>query len=168
MEYLYLVLAFLQSLGVSLGVGASTFAVANYIVAVRDGKVDESERQLMKVVYTVLRIAMIAILVTMIGQAVLLYMATGTYVFHPFVATAWTIILVLFANAVLMTFRLMPRFLGPALQAGSWYSLGVLYFLSTVGLVGFSFTAFFGGYLAMIVLALVLINGLLAYFKTRV
>ena len=168
MEFIYLVFAFVQSLGVSIGIGASTIAVCNYIVAVRDGNVDESERRLMKVVYTLLRMAMIAILVTMVAQAIILYIATGTYTLYPFVATAWTIVLILFLNAVLMTFRLMPRFLGPALQAGSWYSLGILYFLSTAGLVNFSFSVFFGGYLVVVVLALVLINGLLAHFKTSV
>lgn len=168
MAILYLVLAFLQSLGVSFGIGSSTLAVASYIVAAKDGNVDESERRLMRIVYTMLRVAMVTILVTMVGQAVMLYVANGTYTVHPFVMTAWTVVLVLFLNAILMTLHHMPRFLGPALQAGSWYTLGILYFLSTVGLVNYSYTQFFTLYLSVVVIAVIAINGSLAFFKTRV
>ncbi|MEX0918201.1 MAG: hypothetical protein WDZ93_03520 [Candidatus Paceibacterota bacterium] len=168
MEITYLILAFTQSLAVSLGVGSSTLAVVNYIVAVRDNNMDQSERRLMGVVYTILRIAMIAILLTMVGQALLVYIATGTYALYPFILAAWTVVLVLFANAILMTIHRMPRFLGPALQAGSWYMLAVLYFFSTIGLVGLSYTQFFTMYLAIVIVAILAINGTLAYFKTKV
>lgn len=168
MELTYVIVAFIQSIGVSLGVGSSTIAVANYISAVRDGNFDESERRMMRVVYTMLRISMVTILATLFIHGVMLIYAYGELYFRPFVMLVWLVTAVLFLNAYLMTKHLMPMTLGPGIQAGSWYSLAVLYFFSAIGLTGFTFVQLISGYAGMLVLAIVLINGALAYFKSRV
>lgn len=167
MEITYVLVAFLQSLGVSLGVGSSTIAVLNFLTAVRDGTVDDSEKRMMRVVYTILRVAMGIILFTMFLQGIFLVSAYGTFYFHPFVVFAWTVVIVLYVNAVLMTKRLMPRSIGPSLQAASWYTLALLYFFSTINATGFSYLQFFGIYATVFVLALIVINGSMAYFKLR-
>lgn len=167
MEIIYITVAFLQSLGVSLGVGASTIAVLNFLAALRDGEIDQSERTLMGVVYTVLRVAMGVILVTMFVQGILLVSAYGNTYFTPFVIFAWMVVFVLYANAILMTAHLIPRSIGPALQAGSWYMLAILYFLTTIDMIDLSFAPLAATYAAVIVLALIAINGLMAYVKVR-
>lgn len=160
-----LFIAFIQGMGVSLGVGCSTLAVCNYIVASRDGMVDESERRLMGIVYRILRIAMGIILVTIIIQGVNGIAAAGANYVHPFVAFSWSVIIVLFVNAVLMTRHLMPKILGPSLQSASWYMLAVMYFLGSAGLVNYSYTHFAVWYVILIAVAMVVINGSIAYFK---
>lgn len=167
MEVIYILLAFIQSIGVSLGVGASTLAVLNYLVALKDGNIDPSERKLMHTVYTVLRVAMGVILATLFLQGALLASTYGVEYFRPFVIFAWIIVIVLYLNAVLMTKHLMPRSIGPSLQASSWYTLAGLYFLSSIGATHFSYTEYFIGYLSVFILALVVINGALAYAKMK-
>lgn len=168
MEIAYIFIAFVQSLGVSIGVGCSTVAILNFLVAVRDGVVDESERRIMKVVYTVLRIAMGLILITMFLQGLMLVSAYGTYYFNPFVVSAWFTVIMLYLNAILMTKKLMPRSIGPSLQVASWYTLAVLYFLSTVNLIYFTYLQFFAGFALVLLIAMMVINGTMAYLKLRV
>ena len=64
MEIIIIVIAILQIFSVSLGVGSSTLAVLNFFVAIADGKISDEERNMMGVVYIVLRISMLAILFT--------------------------------------------------------------------------------------------------------
>jgi hypothetical protein len=56
----------LQTFSISLGVGSSTLAIINFFVAIADSKIDETERIMMGVVYTVLKVAMVLILTTTI------------------------------------------------------------------------------------------------------
>ena len=64
MELLLLITAVIQSFAISLGVGSSTLAIVNFFVAIDDGKIDDTERKMMGVVYIILRIAMVMILFT--------------------------------------------------------------------------------------------------------
>lgn len=166
MEFLIIV-AYVQSLAVSLGVGSSTIAICNYIVAVRDNTIDTSERSIMGVTYTILRVAMAAIVLTLLIQAIAFIPEYGLAYFQPFILFVWLIVAVLFANAVLMTKHFIPRTVGPALQAVSWYTLGTLYFLSTI----YATTGSFGTYIVWYGIALlvvsVLLNAVIAFVKRR-
>lgn len=168
MEIAYIFIAFIQSFGVSIGVGCSTVAILNFLVAVQDGVVDESEKRLMRIVYFVLRISMGVILLTMFVQGLMLISAYGTYYFNPFVVAGWFTILLLYVNAILMTRKLMPRSIGPSLQVASWYTLAVLYFLSTVNLIYFTYLQFFAGFALVLLIAMLTVNGSMAYLKLRV
>lgn len=167
METLYAINAIIQSMSVSLGVGGSTLAILNFFVAIKDGQIDTSERRMMGVVYTVLRVAMILILVTTFIQTAILLSYFGAEYFSGVALGAWTIIAVLFTNAILMTKRIMPSTFGPAIQAGSWYSLGLMLSLVAVSWSDFSYGQFWLGYIAMIALAVALVNGVMAYFKSH-
>lgn len=168
MELTYLGIALVQSLGVSLGVGASTLAILNYIVASKDGSIDPSEQRLLRIVYIVLRISMGVILFTMFMQGLMSVAVFGANYFQPFTLFAWTVLIMLYVNAILMTKHRMPRAVGPALQVSSWYMLAVLYFMGSANLTGFQYTQFFIWYLCLIIVMMMLINGTLAFFKTRV
>ncbi len=165
METLYAINAIIQSMSVSLGVGGSTLAILNFFVAIKDGQIDTSERRLMGVVYTVLRVAMIMILITTTIQALILLGYFGGDYLSGVSLGAWTVIGMLFLNAVLMTKRIMPSTFGPAIQAGSWYTLGLLLALVSVQWSSFSYLQFILGYLAIVTLAVAIVNGVMAYNK---
>lgn len=127
---LYHIIGTLGGMAVSLGVGSSTFALIFYFMAKHNSSLRETGRPYQKAVYIVLRVAMGLILVTEIAK-VFLYMQEPTFSWNLLFAEdalmfMWTIVLVLFANAALMTLHYMPMKIGPAIQATSWYALGII------------------------------------------
>lgn len=167
METIYALNAIVQSMSVSLGVGASTLAILNFFVAINDGQIDTSERKIMGVTYIVLRLAMILILITTLLQALILLGYFGSGYLSGVSLGAWTALAVLFINATLMTKRIMPSTFGPAIQAGSWYTLGLLLALVSVQWASFTYWQFILGYIAAITLAVAIVNGTIAYQKHK-
>jgi hypothetical protein len=157
--------AILQTFSISLGVGSSTLAIINFFVAISDGKIDETERKMMGVVYTLLRVAMVAILTTTLGLIALEFVYSGVTSLTAFDIAQLFALSVLFINAVLMTFRIMPSTFGPALQAGSWYTLGALVALKLQGITDFTFIQFFMAYVTWLVLAIGIVNGIMSLLK---
>ncbi|GIW68915.1 MAG: hypothetical protein KatS3mg100_409 [Candidatus Parcubacteria bacterium] len=132
---LSLLVAILLQLGMGLAVGSSTFAVIFYFKAKRDGVIDAKERSFLHIVYRVLRIALSIIVLSLIilslsayQSGVWPYFATSTYWLF------WIIIAVIIVNALLMDWHLMPMNLGPAIAAGSWYTLYLTYTLRMLGI----------------------------------
>lgn len=154
-------------MAISLGVGSSTLAIINFFVAIADGTIEPQERKLMGVVYIVLRVAMIAILLTTGLLALIHITNTDIPYFTPFATALWTLIAVLFGNAILMTKHIMPSNIGPALQASTWYTFGIVMTLIPIGLDGFSYFEFLFGYAAAIALAVAIVNGVMAYQKKK-
>jgi hypothetical protein len=168
MEMFYVLLSILQVIGISLGVGCSTVAITSFFVAIADGTIDPQERKMLGVVYILLRVAMVTILITT-ALLCLLFLQDASFdsYTNPFSVSRWLLIGVLFGNALLMTKHLMPSIFGPAIQAGSWYTLGVTTALVPLGLTSFSFFEFFIGYIAALALAVSLVNGTMAYLKSK-
>lgn len=110
---------FIFTVGLTLGVGSSTFALIFFIRALQDGVIDASEKRFMHTVYAVLRIGMILIFAGLIGHALL-----GAYSLQLGLQLA--LLSVITINAILMTKRLMPMKYGPILAGGSWYSLFIV------------------------------------------
>ena len=167
MEVIIIFTAILQSMSVSLGVGGSTLAIINFFVALSDGKIDKCERRMMGIVYTVLRIAMLLILLTTGLLTIFQYAIYGPTYFTPFVIGFWLLISVLFINALLMTLRVIPSSFGPALQAASWYTMGILMALFSLGLYSFSFLQFSIGYAVILSSIIILFNGILIILKNN-
>lgn len=165
MELIIILVAILQSVSVSLGVGCSTIAIINFFTAIADGKIDETERKMMGVVYTVLRVAMVLILFTTTILTAIFYGEYGFSYFTPYVIGYWMLIVVLFANAVLMTKHVMPSTVGPALQAATWYTLGILMSLLMLGLFEFKLLHFTLGYVVAILAAVSVVNGIMSLLK---
>ena len=162
MELIIILLVVVQSMAISLGVGSSTLAILNFFVAIADGKIDESERRMMGIVYIVLRIAMVLILLTVGVLTFLHYSGATTYVM-----AVWTLVAVLYINAILMTKHIMPSTIGPALQASSWYTLGVMSALFSIGKAGFAPLFFYLGYAVVILFAVSLVNGTMSVLKHK-
>lgn len=159
--------AILQTLSVSLGVGSSTLAIINFFVAIADGKIDETERKMMGVVYIALRVAMIGILVTTLGLITLEFIRDGRVSLTPFDIAQLFALSVLFINATLMTIRLMPSTFGPAIQAGNWYTLGILVALKLQGITQFTLFEFFVAYVVWLVVAIGIVNGIMTFLNKR-
>lgn len=159
------ILTLVQSLAISLGVGASTLAVLNFFAALRDGLIDETERNMMGIVYWTLRAAMVLILVTSIPLLALswatLSVSSG-YLFAFFLTVG-----VLYLNAIGMTFQKVPSTFGPAIQAASWYTLGAIATLATLGVNGFLWWQFVLCYVTAITCLIAIVNGVMAYLKDR-
>jgi len=106
------------AVGLTLGVGSSTFALIFFINSLRDVIIDESKKQQMHIVYTVLRVGMGLLTVAIFAKISLSVLPIST------ILSAQSFLLfVITANAILMTYKLMPMMYGPALAGGSWYSL---------------------------------------------
>ena len=157
----------LQSVAIGLGVGTSTLAIINFFVAIADGKIEPEERKMMGVVYIVLRVAMGLILLTTVLLTLFGYYHFTLGVVSGYGLAFWLLILVLYSNAVLMTYHLMPSTIGPALQASTWYTLGTLSALLPLGWVHFSVFHFTLAYVSFVLLAIAAVNGVLAYLTHR-
>ncbi len=132
---LFSILEVLSAIALSLGVGSSTFALIFHFMGMRSPTARTAGKPYQHVVYIVLRVAMALVLLAEIGKVVL-YIQNGLTVetlrtAHPLLFL-WTLIGMLYANAILMTLHRMPMRLGPAIQATSWYALGVLTALPAV------------------------------------
>lgn len=165
MEVLFTLLYVLQALAVSLGVGASTLAAINFLYAISDGIIDETERNMMGIVYYVLRIAMSLIFLTTLSIGLLVYFTAGIEYLTPFFYALWTLIGALYVNALLMTFHQIPSTVGPAIQIATWHTLGILLTLSALSLTHFTYIQFFFPYVTSVALAVAVINGSMWYFK---
>jgi len=157
----------LQVFSISLGVGSSTLAIVNFFAAIADGTIDETERRMMGLVYTVLRIAMAAILVTTMLLYAPVVFANGFSALPVYAIAEVLVIAVLFINAMLMTAHLVSSTIGPGLQAGSWYSLGALIALQAQDITNFTVLQFVLAYAAWLVLSIGIVNAVMAILKAR-
>jgi len=156
-----------QSIFISLGVGSSTLAITNFFAAIADGTIDETERRMMGIVYVVLRVAMVGILVATVVLHLPTLLGAGLAGMTTMMWAQWLTLLVLYGNALLMTYRIMPSTFGPGLQAGSWYTLGIVMALALQGVTAYSLLQFALGYITVLVFAVGAVNGLMAYLKSR-
>lgn len=167
MTFFLTIVAIVQSLSISLGVGSSTLAIVNFFAAIADGTIDATERRMMGIVYVVLRIAMGLILVTtllLVAYDYSIYGLSGlsAYTYGQLIALA-----VLFINAMLMTAHIVPSTFGPAIQAASWYTLGGLLAIKLQGAADFTIVQFLLGYVTWIVLAISIVNGVMSIMKAK-
>jgi hypothetical protein len=167
METLTIIMSIAQIIGISLGLGSSTLAVASFFKAITDGTIDQTERGMLGVIYIVLRVAMMTILGSTLALGFIGYGTVGMAHFTTYVTAQFILVAVLFLNATLMTMRLMPSTFGPAIQAGSWYLLAFGMALAAVGLANFSFGTFVIAYAIELVFAFVVINGIMRHLKNR-
>lgn len=128
MDPLALFFYFLQQLGMTLGVGSSTFAVMFYILGMADGRIDPSERAFMRAVFVTLRIGLF--LIIMSGAAI-----TGAHylvgdiavLMTPVFLFKWALLAMIILTALLMDRRIIPRTVGGTVAGASWYALFVVH-----------------------------------------
>lgn len=167
MAMLYTVVTLINYFSISLGVGASTVAIVNFFSAIKDGTIDDTERRMLGVAYSILRVAMVAILVTTLIMLFKEYDQVGMQNLTTYALVELLVIFVLYVNALLMNAHLVPSTFGPALQTGNWYTLGMLAALFAAGLHTFTITQFLLSYISWLILAVGIVNGIMAIQTTR-
>ena len=160
-------IAILQAFSISLGVGSATLAVVNFFAAIADGTIDVTERRMIGIVYTVLRVATATLLVTTLVLVSLIFSTHGFAGFSPFIGAQLLTLTILLINSSLMSARLMTSTFGPAIQACSWYTLATLAALQSLQLTDFSFWQFILGYISWIVLGVGVVNALMFIQKDK-
>lgn len=117
----------------TFAIGGSTFAMIFYYAALWDGKIDESEKHFMHIVYFVLRIGL-WILVPLELGVMFYYLFTENifYTYNPVHFFRIALLGVILLNAFYMSKHKMPMWLGPALAGGSWY---YYYFVSITPII---------------------------------
>jgi hypothetical protein len=110
---------------------------------------------------------MVAILVTTLGLIALEFYNSGAVSLTAFDIAQLFTLSVLFVNATLMTVRLMPSTFGPAIQAGSWYTLGALVALRLQGITDFTFAQFLMAFVTWLVLVIGVVNGIMSLLSKR-
>lgn len=157
MTSIILLAGVLQSIFISLGVGSSTLAILNFFSAIKDGNIDQTERRMMGIVYVILRISMVGILfttVTLLAPTI----TTNASALAAVSIAQLIIIAVLFANSALMTMRKMPAKYGPGIQAGSWYTLGIIAAFQLQGMVDYAVIDFVIGHVLVMIAAIAVVN----------
>ena len=158
----------IQSVAISLGVGSSTLAIINFFVAIKDGTISPEERNMMGVVYVVLRVSMVLILLTTLVLGLIhAFGSSFEDYFTAYKAAQWTLIAVLYTNAVLMTKHLMSSHFGPSVQASAWYTLGIIAALLPLNLHNFTYWQFIMGYAVVLTFAVILVNSFIMYLSPR-
>ena len=87
---------------------------------------------------------------------------TTSFILSQFLLTS-----VLFINATLMTARIMPSTLGPAIQASSWYTLGFTLALVPHSLTNYTIVEFLIGYVVFIGVVTYVIRHVMAYLAKK-
>lgn len=152
---------------IGLGVGCSTVAISSFFVAIADGNISPEERKMLGVVYILLRVAMVLILLTTGILFFMMPLAGSIMTSLTFLMTRFVLVACLFTNAILMTKHIIPSSFGPAIQAGTWYTLGITTALVPLGLASFSLFEFIVGYLAALALAVTIVNGVMGHLKHK-
>lgn len=154
---LYFISELIFDVGLTLGVGSSTFALLFYIMALMDGDVDPSERRFMHAVYTVLRIGMFLIALGLILSLFVTIETSFQYI------AQWTLLIIITLNALGMTFKVMSMKYGPVIAGGSWYSLFLVSAMPTHVIESAPVSVVLLGY----AFVLTLLYWILNYFKKK-
>jgi len=153
MSTFFTIVNILHDMGITFGVGASTFALTFYINALMDGVIDTSEKRFLHVVYVLLRLGMTLITLALLSTLVAVWVLSGAAPVElfqsPLYAMEWTLMGIIIINALLMTAHKMPMSIGPVLAGGSWYSF---FLVSSLPLAAFSYSTLLALYGAFLVI----------------
>ncbi len=159
---LYELLVIMHIVGTVLGVGAATFAEIYYTRFNSDDIVNDDERKVLSVTYTVMRAGLFLLVIS--GFAFLLYFRLTENVGTLTSPTFWakmTIVAILVGNALLLQARMIPFAYGAAVSLTSWYTALIL------GVVGKT-SASYAEILMYYAVATVLVGLCLRWIRARV
>jgi hypothetical protein len=159
---IYSFIILLHIIGTILGTGGATIAEANINIALKDKKVSLDERALMHATYKLIRVGMAFILVSIIGM-VIYHTINGTIsmLLSPKVLFKELVFLIIFANAIAITLRWIPLWLGAAVSFTSWWTATIL---GTLGFLPFNFSTYIVGY----ILAIGIVSIVLHFIKAKI
>ncbi|MDA8596708.1 hypothetical protein N9L26_00010 [Candidatus Pacebacteria bacterium] len=161
MEILTALMIIVYNIAISLGVGASSIVIASFVVALWDKNISADERAMLGVIYVTLRIAMVAILLTVA------YLSYLNPEFSSVTQYIWALLIVLYGNAILMTLHKISSKIGPALQAATWYTLGTIVTVDLFSLYEVTWLNFGILYAVFIAVAIAVVNAFMKYIFSR-
>lgn len=119
---LYTLLVITHLFGAALGIGGATFIEVFLNMALRDGKVDPTEKLFLSKTYTVLRVGLGISLITGLGFVAMYIVNDQLFrMTNPVFIAKMLIIVILVANAVLLHLHKMKLWWGSTLSFMSWY-----------------------------------------------
>lgn len=121
----------LQQLGISLGLGAATFSLLFYVLSLKDGKVDESEKHFIHATGTVLVISLFLIVATgaLITGAHYLAGEIGV-ISTPVFISKWLLVIIIMLGATLSALKAITPFTSATVSGASWYALFIIHTLA--------------------------------------
>lgn len=152
--------------GTVLGVGAVTFIDFFYVKAVKDGKIEPSEMEPIRLLTPFLRLGLVILILSGFGYF-LLYRLTGhpERILDPRFLAKMTVVFVIVANGLLMETKKISLKLGGPISSVSWYSALVLGAWRGLSLPYFGII---GAYALIILGAFVFIQLMEKVFKIRI
>lgn len=134
--------------GTILGTGGATLAEVQINTALKDGKVDASERALMHANYWMIRVGLALIVVSGVSLVFYLYQTGSTWALASH--KLWikeVMVVAIILNAVALSYRLVPLWLGAAISFTSWWGATLL---GLSGRLPFTFLEYAIGYVAAV------------------
>jgi hypothetical protein len=148
-------------IGTILGTGGATVAEVQINLALKDRSVSPDERALMHGNYFLIRVGMVLILLSVLGM-VWYQLGQG----NEWILTSaklhakYLMFAVIVVNAVLLSRRMMPLWLGASISLTSWWGATVL---GLMGKLPYTLPVYLGVYMA----AVVIVAGVLHLVRTR-
>jgi len=125
---LHLILVLIHVVGTILGVGGATLAEVFYLSALKDGKVDASEKRMMHANYRMLRVGLLLVILSGIALVWWWVSVEGNRwpLESPKVWMKDIMVLIIIVNAVLIAKRWIPMWLGASLSFTWWWGATIL------------------------------------------
>jgi len=152
----YTLLVITHIVGTVLGVGGATFAEILYLRAARDGDIDQEEGATLRVTYFALRIGLALAVLSGFGF-LLLYRYSGfeDSLLDPKLWAKMTIVAIILFNAILISARKIPLWLGSPVSLVSWYSALVL---GSWRSVPYSYIQIMLGYILVVIIGTMILS----------
>ncbi len=163
---LHTVLVFIHIAGTILGVGGATLAEIFYLSAVKHGKPGAGEKRLMHANYKMLRVGLA--LAVLSGIALIWYWVSVEGNPWPLESPkVWVkdiMVLVIIINAVLISKRWVPMWLGASLSFTSWWGATLL---GAWREIPFSFWQIVSGYIVAIFVIAAILEGIKHWYVRK-
>jgi hypothetical protein len=159
-----LFILFINTLGLTFGVGSSTYALIFFHQSIADGVIDDTEKRFLHTVYFLLRAGMILLLISYAAQGYQIARGIPILVANDTLATQATLLAVIFANAVLMERRLIAMWLGPAIAGAAWYGT---FFAFVIDALHVSYPILLAWYVILVVIFVLILRVVREYMMKR-
>ncbi|MBI4407537.1 MAG: hypothetical protein HY565_03505 [Candidatus Kerfeldbacteria bacterium] len=117
----------LHIIGTVLGVGGETLGSIFYFRALRDGNINPTESEFLRVSFQVLRVGLILLVISGFGYFLNMRFSEHTaYIFEPRLIAKLSLVVILLGNALLLHMHKIPMWIGGAISITSWYAALIL------------------------------------------
>jgi len=162
---LHLFLVMVHVAGTILGVGGATLAEVFYVLALKDKKVDASEKLLMHANYKVIRVGLALAVIS--GIALVWWWVSQGNPWPLESPKMWVkdiMVVVIIINAVMISRRWVPMWLGAALSFTSWWGATIL---GLWRMIPYSFVEIVIGYVVAVFVVAAILEGIKKFYWRR-